>query len=33
MQGANVAGFKSWIGESRKVEPLTGTRTCSATAA
>src|SRR6202007_382197 len=24
MQGANVAGFKSWIGESRKVEPLTG---------
>jgi N-acyl homoserine lactone hydrolase len=22
MQGANVAGFKSWIGESRKVEPL-----------
>ena len=23
MQGANVAGFKSWIGESRKVEPLT----------
>ena len=24
MQGANVAGFKSWISESRKVEPLTG---------
>ena len=24
MQGANVAGFKSWIGENRKVEPLTG---------
>jgi glyoxylase-like metal-dependent hydrolase (beta-lactamase superfamily II) len=24
MQGANVAGFKSWTGESRKVEPLTG---------
>ena len=24
MQGANVAGFKSWIAESRKVEPLTG---------
>ena len=24
MQGANVVGFKSWIGESRKVEPLTG---------
>src|SRR6058998_2594023 len=23
MQGANVAGFKSWISESRKVEPLT----------
>ena len=22
-QGANVAGFKVWIGESRKVEPLT----------
>ena len=26
MQGANVAGFKSWIGESRKVEPLTADR-------
>ena len=24
LQGANVAGFKSWTGESRKVEPLTG---------
>jgi N-acyl homoserine lactone hydrolase len=24
MQGANVAGFKSWIDEKRKVEPLTG---------
>ncbi len=24
MQGANAAGFKSWIGESRKVEALTG---------
>ena len=24
MQGANVAGFKSWTGESRKVEPLAG---------
>jgi N-acyl homoserine lactone hydrolase len=24
MQGANVAGFKSWLSESRKVEPLTG---------
>src|SRR6202795_360140 len=24
MQGANVAGFKSWISENRKVEPLTG---------
>src|SRR6195256_4875733 len=24
MQGANAAGFKSWISESRKVEPLTG---------
>ncbi len=24
MQGANVAGFKSWIAENRKVEPLTG---------
>src|SRR6058998_4001247 len=23
MQGANVAGFKSWIDEKRKVEPLT----------
>jgi N-acyl homoserine lactone hydrolase len=23
MQGANVAGFKSWIEEKRKVEPLT----------
>src|SRR5438552_10422966 len=23
MQGANAAGFKSWISESRKVEPLT----------
>src|SRR5499433_1304738 len=23
MQGANVAGFKSWIAENRKVEPLT----------
>jgi glyoxylase-like metal-dependent hydrolase (beta-lactamase superfamily II) len=26
MQGANVAGFKSWIGESRKVEPLAGNK-------
>jgi N-acyl homoserine lactone hydrolase len=24
MQGANVAGFKTWISENRKVEPLTG---------
>ena len=24
MPGANVAGFKSWIDEKRKVEPLTG---------
>jgi N-acyl homoserine lactone hydrolase len=24
MQGANAAGFKSWIDEKRKVEPLTG---------
>ena len=24
MQGANVAGFKTWIDEKRKVEPLTG---------
>src|SRR2546430_7914544 len=24
MQGANVAGFKSWIDEKRKVEPQTG---------
>jgi glyoxylase-like metal-dependent hydrolase (beta-lactamase superfamily II) len=24
MQGANVAGFKSWIDEKRRVEPLTG---------
>jgi len=24
MQGVNVAGFKSWIDEKRKVEPLTG---------
>jgi glyoxylase-like metal-dependent hydrolase (beta-lactamase superfamily II) len=24
MQGANVAGFKTWIGEGRNVEPLTG---------
>ena len=24
MQGANVAGFKSWIDEKGKVEPLTG---------
>ncbi len=24
MPGANVAGFKSWISENRKVEPLTG---------
>jgi glyoxylase-like metal-dependent hydrolase (beta-lactamase superfamily II) len=24
MQGANVAGFKSWIDEKRKVEPLSG---------
>ena len=24
MQGANVAGFKSWISENRPVEPLTG---------
>src|SRR5438874_12004868 len=24
IQGANVAGFKSWIDEKRKVEPLTG---------
>jgi N-acyl homoserine lactone hydrolase len=24
MQGANVAGFKAWIAEGRKVEPLTG---------
>jgi glyoxylase-like metal-dependent hydrolase (beta-lactamase superfamily II) len=24
MQGANVTGFKSWIDEKRKVEPLAG---------
>ena len=24
MQGANAAGFKSWVDEKRKVEPLTG---------
>jgi glyoxylase-like metal-dependent hydrolase (beta-lactamase superfamily II) len=33
MQGANVAGFKSWIGESRKVEPLTGDKDVFGTAA
>jgi predicted TIM-barrel fold metal-dependent hydrolase len=26
MQGANVAGFKSWTDEKRKVEPLTGNK-------